>query len=183
MYYVISDLNFNSSAAAKKQNLEVKDYNQMIINKWNEIVDDDGEDYVFVFGCFATTRDSIREIICRLNGKIILTEFNENRLYSIEQWRNYGICSVWASSFKYSLLEDEKEKWIYFPNETEINYEELNPLYDYYCVSNNKKKSEEVFDGKHLNLAAEYWDFTPIFVEEIPNIILRLKDFVEEDTK
>ena len=181
MYYIISDLNFNSADAAKKQKMETKEYNEMIIKKWNEVVNDD--DIVFVFGRFAVARDSIREIINRLNGKIILTKFNENRLYSIEQWRNYGICSIWESSFKYSLLEDEKEKWIYFPNETEINYEELNPLYDYYCVSNNKKKSDEVFDGKHLNLAAEYWDFTPILLEEIPNIILRLKDFVEEDIK
>lgn len=171
--YVIANLVFGSYIAKSKAAIE--DFNEQIIEKWNSIITN--QDYVYVFGAFGgKTRKETREVISKLRGHIHICNYKENKIFTKNEWYSWNIERIWDNIFY-----DKKDmKRIIFTSIDNYNY--IAQENDYGIIWN--KKENIVYQNNKLSIDAKYWDYTPILLKEIPNIIDRLKDFENmEDNK
>lgn len=146
--------------------------NEEIIERWNKTVNED--DSVFILGSFGgNTRTENRQVLERLNGKKYMCNYHNNRRFTKDEWRNWGIYVVWDinlrrtlkdTSYYFSMNGDGSNVTSFFKSNQTI----------YSIVWNNQ---EEVFKNKTLSIDAKYWDYTPILLDEIPNIISRMEEF------
>lgn len=169
--YVIADISFNNVNNAGSEK-DLDRYNAALINKWNEIVSK--EDKVLVFGNFARgTGSKIKEIISQLNGKIYMVQHSYNNFFDKNRWERLGIYRVWNCSCSYTFKDQEgKLHKAYFPLEKQLK--NLNS-YEYICV---REDYMDVVSKKNiLNIGAKYWNYEPIALNELADIIQRMKDF------
>ena len=170
--YIIANFNFGSRAAPANQ---VESFNNEIIKKWNTIIKN--EDCIFVFGSIGgQTRKETREVLEKLNGKIYICNYNENKNFNQEDWLNWNVYRVWNTSFYYSL----NDKIIFFP--TKDSDIKKFPKYsdntdNIYTIVWGLNEIDNVYKNKQLSIDAKYWDYTPILLNEIPDIILRMEEF------
>ena len=130
--YIIADIKFNHPVAAKDAGKTIEEYNQMIIENWNSVVQQD--DLVFVFGVFGVGKGAeLKSIIEQLNGKIYLMSYPDNRLFKPDRWRRLGIDRVWNVNLVRTDRENEsilmpisEKYWDYTP----INYDEVWDIID-----------------------------------------------------
>lgn len=168
-YYVIADINFNNKLIAAKLKMSIEDYNKMLINKWNSITTKD--DSIFVFGVFGTgLGKELKPIIEQLNGAIYIVNYVENKIFDRDRWKRLGIHAVWNCNFTYPIGDDK----IFFPAAKKCKDDTCK-----YRILTEKDGAAEVYKNNQLSIEAKYWDYTPILLKEIPDIILRMKDFEE----
>ena len=168
--YIIADIKFNHPVAAKDAGKTIEEYNQMIIENWNSVVQQD--DLVFVFGVFGIGRGAeLKPIIEQLNGKIYLMSYPDNRHFKPDRWRRLGIDRVWNVNL---VRTDRENESILMPISEKYKKDE----YTYYCLS-EKYGMTEVYKNNCLNINLKYWDYTPINYDEVWDIIDRLKVFEE----
>lgn len=173
-YFVISDTKFNDAATAKQLKMSLQDYNEMLISKWNSAVSDD--DSVFIFGQVAggLLGKEIRPIIERLNGRVYIVNYFDNKYFNRDRWKSLGIHAIWDCNFTYPIDDDT----IFFPA-AKISIEKIDRKeYKYICLR-EKDGAAEVYKDRCLSIEAKYWDYTPIRLREIPEIIKRMSVFEE----
>lgn len=162
MNFIISDLRINEEKAANDAGLSLEDYNKMIVEKWNSVVKNDN-DIVFVYGKFGGGfRETLKETIDKMNGLIYIMNSKENEFNPVF-WESMGIYKIWDCGFRY------KKEDLSFSTSGSKEY-------DYQIVS-GKANLGVPFKDKKLSLEAKYWDYTPIDVEELPQIVLRMSEF------
>lgn len=173
--YIIADFIFGSRAAPANQ---AENFNNEIIKKWNSVIKN--EDCVFVFGSIGgQTRKETREVLEKLKGKIYICNYGKNKNFNREDWLNWNIHVVWDATFYYN----SDNKVIFFPIE---NYNiKKSPKYskdadNIYTINWGQKEENNVYRNRHLSIDAKYWDYTPILLKEVPNIIERMEEFEEE---
>lgn len=169
--YIIANFNFGSRAAPDR----AEQFNKEIIKKWNSIVTNN--DYIYIFGTFGgNTRNETREVLNQLNGKIYLCNYNKNKNFHKNEWMNWNVSMIWNVSFYYN----DNSKYYFFPaNGYNIkNFPIQHNLKDTYIIV-WENEIDEVYKDNMLSIDAKYWDYTPILLKEIPDIILRMKDFEE----
>ena len=167
-YYIISDIKLNDFLVANSMNMDIDNYNNFIINKWNKKITK--EDIVFVFGVFAVGKIAkLKVLIPKFNGNIYLLSYKkENAIFKREQWKRLGIHSVWDCNLIYPITNGN----IFIPSQ---KYNGKNK-YDYKIVT-EKDKQNTVFSNKNLSIEAKYWDYTPILMADLEGIIHNMELF------
>lgn len=165
-FFVISDLKMNDAIAAKSLGKTTEEYNNFIIEKWNSTVEE--EDTVFIFGSFAKgTKEEVKSLISKMRGSLFLCSYSENDNIGYFTWRTIGIKRIWGCSF----TADVGEEKIFFPCKRELD----NP-YKYLAVT-EKDNLNNVFENNKFSIEAKYWDYTPLRLKDLSDIILRLEEF------
>ena len=164
--YIISDIRFNDFDTAKKDFTLIEDYNDFRINKWNSVVNDD--DTVLIFGKFGG--GDMKSIINKLNGTIIIADSDDNQNYSINEWKNMGVKYVLKRNAFHTYGDN---KTAYF---TPIKLDDND---DSIIFTTEKDNLGQVFKGNRLSIEAKYWDYTPIKLDELGDIIERMKEYAD----
>ena len=164
--YIISDIRFNDFDTAKKDFTLIEDYNDFRINKWNSVVNDD--DTVLIFGKFGG--GDMKSIINKLNGTIIIADSDDNQNYSINEWKNMGVKYVLKRNAFHTYGAN---KTAYF---TPIKLDDND---DSIIFTTEKDNLGQVFKGNRLSIEAKYWDYTPIKLDELGDIIERMKEYAD----
>lgn len=172
--YVISDFIFSNKTEAEELGMTIDKYNKMIIDKWNSCVQE--KDLVYIFGKFGgDIRKETREIISKLKGKLYIVNSSDNNRFTIDEWKSWGINMVWDSSFYFNT----KNMTIYFLNSKKKGVVGK----DIYNAVTYRENLDMIYKNKKISIEAKYWDYTPILLDELPEIILRLKDFEEMESE
>ena len=164
--YIISDIRFNDFDAAKANFTLIEDYNDFRINKWNSVVNED--DTVLIFGKFGN--GDMKSIINKLNGTIIIADSDDNQNYSINEWKNMGVKYVLKRNAFHTYGDN---KTAYF---TPVKLDDND---DSIIFTTEKDNLGQVFKGNRLSIEAKYWDYTPIKLDELGDIIERMKEYVD----
>lgn len=164
--YIISDIRFNDFDAAKKDFTLIEDYNDFRINKWNSVVNED--DTVLIFGKFGG--GDMKSIINKLNGTIIIADSDDNQNYSINEWKNMGVKYVLKRNAFHTYGDN---KTAYF---TPVKLDDND---DSIIFTTEKDNLGQVFKGNRLSIEAKYWDYTPIKLDELGDIIERMKEYAD----
>lgn len=164
--YIISDIRFNDFDAAKANFTLIEDYNDFRINKWNSVVNED--DTVLIFGKFGG--GDMKSIINKLNGTIIIADSDDNQNYSINEWKNMGVKYVLKRNAFHTYGDN---KTAYF---TPIKLDDND---DSIIFTTEKDNLGQVFKGNRLSIEAKYWDYTPIKLDELGEIIERMKEYAD----
>lgn len=165
--YIISDIRFNDFDAAKTNFTLIEDYNDFRINKWNSVVNED--DTVLIFGKFGG--GDMKSIINKLNGTIIIADSDDNQNYSINEWKNMGVKYVLKRNAFHTYGDN---KTAYF---TPVKLDDDND--DSIIFTTEKDNLGQVFKGNRLSIEAKYWDYTPIKLDELGDIIERMKEYAD----
>lgn len=164
--YIISDIRFNDFDAAKTNFTLIEDYNDFRINKWNSVVNDD--DTVLIFGKFGG--GDMKSIINKLNGTIIIADSDDNQNYSINEWKNMGVKYVLKRNAFHTYGDN---KTAYF---TPVKLDDND---DSIIFTTEKDNLGQVFKGNRLSIEAKYWDYTPIKLDELGDIIERMREYAD----
>lgn len=164
--YIISDIRFNDFDAAKTNFTLIEDYNDFRINKWNSVVNED--DTVLIFGKFGG--GDMKSIINKLNGTIIIADSDDNQNYSINEWKNMGVKYVLKRNAFHTYGDN---KTAYF---TPVKLDDDD---DSIIFTTEKDNLGQVFKGNRLSIEAKYWDYTPIKLDELGDIIERMKEYAD----
>ena len=164
--YIISDIRFNDFDAAKANFTLIEDYNDFRINKWNSVVNED--DTVLIFGKFGG--GDMKSIINKLNGTIIIADSDDNQNYSINEWKNMGVKYVLKRNAFHTYGDN---KTAYF---TPVKLDDDD---DSIIFTTEKDNLGQVFKGNRLSIEAKYWDYTPIKLDELGDIIERMKEYAD----
>ena len=164
--YIISDIRFNDFDAAKANFTLIEDYNDFRINKWNSVVNED--DTVLIFGKFGG--GDMKSIINKLNGTIIIADSDDNQNYSINEWKNMGVKYVLKRNAFHTYGDN---KTAYF---TPVKLDDND---DSIIFTTEKDNLGQVFKGNRLSIEAKYWDYTPIKLDELGNIIERMREYAD----
>ena len=164
--YIISDIRFNDFDAAKANFTLIEDYNDFRINKWNSVVNED--DTVLIFGKFGGS--DMKSIINKLNGTIIIADSDDNQNYSINEWKNMGVKYVLKRNAFHTYGDN---KTAYF---TPVKLDDND---DSIIFTTEKDNLGQVFKGNRLSIEAKYWDYTPIKLDELGDIIERMKEYAD----
>ena len=164
--YIISDIRFNDFDAAKKDFILIEDYNDFRINKWNSVVNED--DTVLIFGKFGG--GDMKSIINKLNGTIIIADSDDNQNYSIKKKKNMGVKYVLKRNAFHTYGDN---KTAYF---TPVKLDDND---DSIIFTTEKDNLGQVFKGNRLSIEAKYWDYTPIKLDELGDIIERMKEYAD----
>lgn len=162
--YIISDIKFNDFDAAKADFTLIEDYNEFRIKKWNSVVNDN--DTVLVFGRFGG--GDMKSIINKLNGTIIIADSDDNQNYSINEWKEMGVKYVLRRNAFYNYGED---KVAYFSPDG-VNDDSI-------VFTVERDNLGQVFKGNKMSIEAKYWDYTPIKLEDLGEIIERMKEYAD----
>lgn len=159
--FIISNIRFNDKNIANEMGLSVEAYNKMLIDKWNSVVAAENE--VFVYGVFGIgLRREMREIISQLKGKIYIMEGKANK-FTKEEFLSFGVIRCWNIGLKYCKSDNDE---LFCTNKI-----------DGLTCKLGTKDCKEVFKDNILSIEAKYWDYTPVRIEELPNIVNRLRKF------
>ena len=164
--YIISDIRFNDFDAAKKDFTLIEDYNDFRINKWNSVVNED--DTVLIFGKFGG--GDMKSIINKLNGTIIIADSDDNQNYSINEWKNMGVKYILKRNAFHTYGDN---KTAYF---TPVKLDDND---DSIIFTTEKDNLGQVFKGNRLSIEAKYWDYTPIKLDELGDIIERMREYAD----
>lgn len=172
--YFISDTHFNHENIIKYCNRPYKnkiEMNEDIIKKWNEVVTD--EDTIYHLGDFALgTKEELKEIVDKLNGKIVLIKGNHD--YKAQIYEELGLLVLKDSFVK---LDNKKLILSHIPIEDKLIPEGYinihghihnNPLHKINPTINKAEYPENLYSEKlHINVSVDVIDFKPISLEEI----------------
>lgn len=186
MIYVMSDMNLNDNLVAAFEKMSIEDWNNKIITNWNSVVTDD--DKVLVFGTLAKgLGKEVKPLIEQLNGMIYMCDYPANKHFKPDRWKRLGVDVVWSTSIEKTLEGGDK---VLIPVSQQIVddpkvWNEMAPpkgfkwdksKYKYLCLS-AKYGLNEVFKKNCLSIEPKYWDYTPIALDDLPQIIENMKTF------
>ena len=112
----------------------------------------------------------MKSIINKLNGTIIIADSDDNQNYSINEWKNMGVKYVLKRNAFHTYGDN---KTAYF---TPIKLDDND---DSIIFTTEKDNLGQVFKGNRLSIEAKYWDYTPIKLDELGDIIERMKEYAD----
>lgn len=172
--YVVADAQFFDEAAAQKNNKTVDEYNEMIVQNWNSVINED--DWVLLMGIISNgTKEDNIELFNNLNGKKkYITYDKDNDVISLEEYKEYGFVSANnVPGFTKGIISGEDSTVIITGIKNYLFFkkyynEEFNK---YYFAMPGSFKSKNIYSNKVLNISIENWGYSPIIYREIPQMI------------
>ena len=132
----------------------------------NSVVNED--DTVLIFGKFGA--GDMKSMINKLNGTIIIADSDDNQNYSINEWKNMGVKYVLKRNAFHTYGDN---KTAYF---TPVKLDDND---DSIIFTTEKDNLGQVFKGNRLSIEAKYWDYTPIKLDELGDIIERMREYAD----
>ena len=174
MIYFISDTHFNHLNIIKYCNRpfnNVEEMNEAIIKNWNNIVSN--EDTIYHLGDFALgTKESIIDIVNRLNGKKYLIRGNHDK-WGVSTYESFGFIVLKNAPIK---IDEYKLMLSHIPiPDSQIPNGFVNihgHIHDkklYECIEKYEPSRYSI--EKHINISCDVTDFKPISLSEILNRI------------
>ena len=172
MIFFTSDQHFfhkNIIRYCNRPFLDVGEMNYVLVQKWNSVVQDD--DLVYVLGDFAFTSPSkITALLRQLKGNKILILGNHDNTYKKNKWERMGFFRVL-----------ERENIAIGGKDIELNHY---PVYDpnKWVLHGHIHTRYRIKRGIHfqarnasefgcINVGVDVWDFTPVSMKTISDII------------
>lgn len=166
--FLTSDLLLNNASAAQEQKLSTQEYNNMIINNWNQVVAQ--KDKVILLGDIGSRNmKEIKKILNTLNGYKFLADYDSNTSHSRDLWKWAGISQVWDIELHYDEFFNNTFNKIWITNKIQPNSNEN----EYFLVGNKISKISD-YEKRVINISMSNWDFTPL---EMNNTIKMIKDY------
>ena len=174
MIYFISDTHFNHLNIIKYCNRHfnnVEEMNEAIIKNWNNIVSN--EDTIYHLGDFALgTKESIKDIVNRLNGKKYLIRGNHDK-WGVSTYESFGFIVLKNAQIE---IDEYKLMLSHIPiPDSQIPKGFVNihgHIHDkklYECIEKYEPSRYSI--EKHINISCDVTDFKPISLSEIFNRI------------
>ena len=176
--FVTSDLWFNRPMGEFSY-MTNEEYNNMIINNWNSIVNKN--DIVYVLGGFGI--GDCYDIVLRLNGEIhfLNSTFTDSDIIFMNDIKNGVVNSV----------NKRLVNKIFFESNQIITLPEVDCVLSYFPLSDWIGKSSDTFcfhgyTNKHLlkennvSCKIELWNNSPISIREIKNNFLRFEKLLSK---
>ncbi len=172
MIYFISDTHFNHKNIIKYCNRpfnSIEQMNEAIIKNWNNIVSN--EDTIYHLGDFALgTKESIIDIVNRLNGKKYLIRGNHDK-WGVSTYESFGFIVLKNAPIK---IDEYKLMLSHIPiPDSQIPKGFVNihgHIHDkklYECIEKYEQSRYSI--EKHINISCDVTDFKPISITEILN--------------
>jgi calcineurin-like phosphoesterase family protein len=193
MIYFTSDLHFGHANIIKYCDRPFDNTDEMakaLIGNWNSVVDH--EDTVFVLGDFAMgDREANVPLARHLNGKKILVAGNHDHCWRglvpkkgqdfVDWWRQFfldnGFTAVLDHVDLYFGEHDLKLTLNHFPftgdSYDEDRYKRWRPVDDGQWVIHGHIHDLWRVNGRMINVGCDVWDFTPVPMETILELIER----------
>ena len=129
--------------------------NEVIINNWNMVIGND--DIVYHLGDYGFgTKDELKEIFDRLNGKKYLIMGNHDLRVGKKYYLDLGFIDVYKKKFEF-------DKYIFTHWPIEVSNDKVN-VYGHI----HDKPVDPIFDNKnHICVSLDKTDFKPILLIEI----------------
>lgn len=163
-------------AAAQHYGKTIQEYNQMVIDKINQIVQED--DYLIIFGQISAGNfEDTKSLMSQIKAKWEIVDLNDQPLYKIEDfWKDMGAQKAHSlDGFVAGTINGEKANVIIATNSSNIqlwlgerNYV---AMAESAAIENQLLKEGEIYRDQILNLSLSTWDFCPIDYTEVPRLI------------
>lgn len=186
MVYIMADMRLNDPFIAAINEVSVEEWNEKIVKNWNSVVT--SGDKVLVFGTMALgLGKEVKPIIEKLNGAIYMCDYSANKHFKPDRWKRLGVNVVWDANIE-KITEcgdkilipvsqqavEDKQIWKNMVAPRGFKWDKSK--YKYLCLS-EKYNMNEVFKENCLSIEPKYWDYTPIALDDLPQIIENMKTF------
>ena len=182
MIWFTSDTHFGHSRIIELCNrpfATVEEMNEALIHNWNSVVDPDDVVYHMgdaVMGSFA---ENVK-LLGRLNGRIYLMEGNHDR-HSPAYRANDNARARFEEMYTDQgviLGDGQDELWVgthwvtisHYPF-TDERYPELCPIDNGQWLIHGHVHDEWQINGRQINVGVDVWDYTPVSINTILDII------------
>lgn len=162
--------------AAQHQKMTIQEYNQMVIDRINLIVEED--DYLIVFGETSVGDfESTKSLMSQIKAKWEIVDLEDQPLYKIEDfWKDMGAQRARSlDGFVVGTINGEKANVIIATNSSNIQLwlGERNyiAMAESAAIENQLLKEGEIYRDQILNLSLSTWDFYPVDYTEVPRLI------------
>lgn len=166
--YLAADTNFFDVAAAKNIGIELEEYNQHLVENWNQTVKSD--DIVLLLGDISSgSLLDTKYLFSKINGKKKIISYQEENSFSEEDWKTIGVASVcniggWIDG----LIEEEKTKVIIATSKEFL----LKLKNKKYCATaESLSQQKEIYKNKILNISIKNWNYCPLKYSILPQLI------------
>lgn len=164
--YIISDTHFNHKNIIEYANRpfkSVKHMNNILIKNWNNTVKKN--DTIYILGDFTFgNKDSIKELVSKLNGRKILILGNHDRSIhkQVKFWYNIGFYEV----YKHPII---------FRNRFILSHEPIDDLGRFINLHGHIH-DKQIDIGKYINASVEHWNYTPINLDKLISTCSKIED-------
>lgn len=177
--YFTADLHFNHEKIigyCKRPFSDVQDMNRRLIKNWNETVEPD--DSIIVLGDFAFGRrkhkEMLRDIVERLNGNKSLIIGSHDDLH-VRDYIEIGFMSV-HSFYHTNVFGSATNGDVYLTHDPAVAITDKNRLWLCGHVHDLFKRV-----GNVINVGVDVWNYQPVSVEQIIEVIKEDKFNIKED--
>jgi calcineurin-like phosphoesterase family protein len=189
MIYFTSDLHFSHDNIIKYCNRPFVDSNQMneaLISNWNAIVKDDDLVYVLGDDCMCHPKD-VEHLFKRLKGKKIKIYGNHDKKKYANWYRRLGYIDCYDELIM--TIANERVMLNHFPYRptlwrsivswckcnADLKYRDKRPLNKGgFLLSGHTHQTDRV-RGRNICVCVEAWDYRPVSIREIEQIIQDVK--------
>lgn len=158
----------------------VEEMDEEMIRRWNETVKP--EDTVYYLGDFSLSIKPVEKYVHRLNGKKYLCAGNHDKCHIVHKdyrekeriYLEYGFLQVFYDLYNVRLKEvNEYLTFSHFPynNGEDIRYQEFFPIpFNSWLLHGHVHNKWKIKD-KQINVGVDIWDFYPVSLDKIIEII------------
>ena len=155
----------------------VQQMDEIMILKWNETVLP--EDEIYYLGDFAMKSFLVPKILPRLNGRKYLIMGNHDRCFkgNSDKWNQFYTDAGFECLVREQQMDiaGQPVRLHHFPyqnpNDPDQRYFEYRPKDDGGWLLHGHVHNRWKTKGKQINVSVEVWDFKPVPMSEIENII------------
>jgi len=127
---------------------DVYDMNKQLIKNHNKVVK--SEDKVFILGDFALcNKEKAKEIVSKLNGKLILIMGNHDRARNINWWYDVGFSEV----IKYAIIVN---------GNIILSHEPVEDIQPPFYNIHGHIHEKNLFGDRYCNVSVEQIDYQPV---------------------
>jgi len=182
--YILADAKFFDSAAAKRENLSVAEYNDMIINKINNIVDD--EDCLILNGVITInlTLQENKELFSKIKGRKYIIDYDfQSIVFNADDWREMGFYKIFNTPGAQKSIINGEDSYVILATDKQTILTDFQGKNKYIAVPGSIYDTGELYKNHILNISANLWNYEPIEIgERLPQIFddqelfLRMED-------
>lgn len=171
--YLMADAKFFDSAAAEKQNLSITEYNNMIIDRINNTINE--EDCIIFNGVITInlTLNENKELFSRIKGKKYIIDYDfQSVIFSADDWRKMGFYKVFNTPGAQKSVINGEDSYVILATDKQTIMTDFRGKNKYIAVPGSIYDTGELYKNHILNISADLWNFEPIEIgERLPQII------------
>ena len=164
--YILADPSFFSKSAAEQIGLNKEEYNELIINNCNSLLNDNDALYLMGYITLGTLEET-KLVLNRIKGKKSIIDYS-GKDFSKKEWSSIGVTTLSINGFIEGEINNKKQKVIILCNIHDL----VKNVSNYYCAAPYSFQVRKTwFNKKILDLSTDSWNYYPVNYEEIPKLI------------